>query len=320
VRRSLLDSLRASRRVRDTTKALTFRAFLLGDKAGVHVTPRHYYSPLPDYRWLRTNQGLWAEPADMGVIPGWDLDRQLDWIEGICTPYYDEVAGLEMYRSVNATGVGIGFGQTDSQVLHCFIRAMKPGRVIEIGSGYSTAFMLEAAGRNAAFGGTMPQFVCIEPSPRAGLRALGNVELIEAPCQEVGRAIFDELGEGDLLFVDSTHSVRTGSDVVHTHLRIVPSLNPGVFVHVHDVNLPYLHSRDALAGFWGSQETALLYALLVHNRKLTVLASLSALHYGRREGLRRIIHDHSPGPEDRGMSLVRQDVSSFACSLWLQTK
>jgi hypothetical protein len=65
---------------------------------------------------------------------------------------------------------------------------------------------------------------------------------------------------GDLLFIDSSHAVKTGSEVLRIYLEIIPGLPAGVYVHVHDINLPYLYSRDALSAYYASQETALCAA------------------------------------------------------------
>src|SRR5579864_232515 len=118
----------------------SFRLFLLLDRLGLHALPKHYYTPVPDYDWLKKNKQAWIGRTDLTGVH-WDLDEQLEWLAQICAPYYHEVAGLEFFKQTTASAVGPGFGPIESQVLHCFIRANAPNRIVEIGSGVSTACM-----------------------------------------------------------------------------------------------------------------------------------------------------------------------------------
>src|SRR5207247_7396668 len=68
-------------------KRLSFGLFMLGDRVRVHVLPKHYHTPIPDYRWLRRNRSLWAGRASVTGVH-WDLDEQLRWIRDLCSPYY----------------------------------------------------------------------------------------------------------------------------------------------------------------------------------------------------------------------------------------
>ena len=144
----------------------------------------------------------------------------------MCEPYYSEVAGLESYRAL--TGSGPGFGEIESQVLHCFMRRFAPGQVIEIGSGVSTLCMLEAARLNQRDGKPFSKITCVEPFPNEKLRGRAEIELIPQLCQEVPLSVFDRLSSGDLLFIDSSHAVKIGSDVLRIYLEIIPRLAPGL--------------------------------------------------------------------------------------------
>src|SRR6266404_8072877 len=98
------------------TKA-SFALFSLGDRGGLHVLPKHYYTPVPDYDWLSRNKQAWAGRAHLAGVH-WDLDEQLEWLAQICLLYYQEVEGLEFYERTVASAVGAGFGPVESQVLH----------------------------------------------------------------------------------------------------------------------------------------------------------------------------------------------------------
>ena len=104
-------------------KKLLFKIFLMLDRAGLHVMPKHYYTPVPDCTWLENNRPLWIGRSSLTGIP-WDLAGQFAWLKGVCEPYYREVTGLKSYYSY--AGSGPGFGETASQVLHCFIRRYPP--------------------------------------------------------------------------------------------------------------------------------------------------------------------------------------------------
>ena len=128
--------------------------FGVAERAGVHLTPKHYYSPVPDVRWLRQHTELW-ESASAPAGVAWDLDAQLECLARISAPYVHEVAGLEFFNRVTSDEYGPGYGPIESQVLHCFLRANRPRRAIEIGSGVSTVCMLH--------GLPHVQLTCIEP-------------------------------------------------------------------------------------------------------------------------------------------------------------
>jgi hypothetical protein len=316
--------------VRKSLKSVSFRSFLLLDRIGVHVLPKHYYTPLPDYAWLRANEELWRKRASLVGVE-WDLDAQMAWMEETCAPWVKEVAGLAFYRDVTARRLGPGYGPIESQILHCAIRRYRPARVVEIGSGVSTACMLNAIEHNVRDGAAATEVTCIEPFPRPELRRLPNVRHVEAPCQAVDAAVFESLGAGDLLFVDSSHAVKVGSDVVRIYLDIIPRLPAGVLIHIHDIYLPYLYSRHVLDTYFGWQETVLVAALLAHNPHLGVLAAESALHYDRRERMRALLPDYRPEEDRDGIPVSRIDFRSgrgvsdtgnghFPSSLWLVTR
>lgn len=294
----------------------SFSLFESLDHIGIHVLPKTFYTPIADYSWLKKNMRLWARPIDLTGIR-WDLDEQLSWLESICDSYYSEVQGLDNYNSIAKIKAGYGYGPIESQVLHCFIRSKKPRRIIEIGAGVSTycsSYALELNAKESSSG----KLICIEPFPKPRLKALPNITLIPQMLQEVDLRQFDQLSDGDLLFIDSTHAVKTGSDVLVLLLEVIPRLSANVFIHIHDIFLPYLYQRNALDHYYGWQETALLLALLKGNNRLKLLCCLSGLHYERRDHLMRVLPDYKPQEEDApGLSL--QTTGFFPSSTWIMT-
>jgi hypothetical protein len=297
-------------------KDLLFRTFRTLDRVGLHAMPKHYYSPVPDCTWLENNRPLWIGRSSLTGI-AWDLDGQFAWLKDVCEPYYSEVAGLKLYRSLSDNGAGPGFGEIEGQVLHCFMRRFAPGQVIEIGSGVSTLCMVEAARLNRRDGKRFSRIRCVEPYPSDKLRRCADIELIPQLCQEVSLSLFDQLSSGDLLFIDCSHSVKIGSDVVRIYLEIIPRLPAGVFIHIHDIYLPYVYPRTVFTRPWWWQETALLMALLINNPKLMVLTCLSALHYDSSESMQKVLTDYRPAPNDEGLTVHAP--GHFPASIWLQT-
>ena len=98
--------------------------------------------------WLRKHRNAWQKPASL-VGVRWNLDEQLEWLGKICRGYYAEVQGQSLYRQALASGVGLGYGPIESQVLHCFIRSAGPRTIIEIGGGVTTALMAEYVQRSS---------------------------------------------------------------------------------------------------------------------------------------------------------------------------
>jgi hypothetical protein len=303
--------------MRRRVKELSFRAFLILERGGVHVLPRHYYTPVADRSWLRENRPRWQRRVSMTGVH-WDLDEQLAWLEGTTAEHYGEVRGLHRHSGLVSGLLGPGYGPIESQVLHCFVRRGAPARIVEVGGGMSTAIEASAVAMNEAEGRGRTAITTIEPFPSDALSQLGSVRLVREPAQAVSADVFAELGAGDLLFVDSTHTVKTGSEVLRLYLEIVPSLPPGVIVHVHDVTLPYLFPPDVLTNYFDWQETGLVLALLTGNEHLRVRCCLSALHHDRPRDLQRILPDYRPRRLSGGL-VAEDDEGHFPSSLWLET-
>ncbi len=307
--------------MKQTLKEASYKLFFALDGMGVHLLPKHFYTPLPDYRWLKANPQLWTGRASLKGID-WNIAAQAGWLAEICTPFYQEVAGLRRFEEITSRRVGPGYGPIESQVLHCFMRAKAPKQVIEIGSGVSTACMLEAIQANEQ-NGRYTDVTCIEPFPKEAFRTIKNIEHLRQPLQAVPLSLFEKLQPGDFLFIDSSHAVKTGSEVLRIFLDIVPALPAGVFIHVHDINLPFEYPRDALEAYYASQETALLLALLTDNTRLSILASLSGLHYECPDRMRAILSDYRPQANHEGMPAPdagrRFPNGHFPSSTWLLT-
>jgi predicted O-methyltransferase YrrM len=125
------------------------------------------------------------------------------------------------------------FPRLDAAIAYSLIRRLRPGRVVEVGSGHSTRFLARAV----ADGGLDTRITAIDPAPRADLAGLA-VDLRRTSLQDAGADAFAGLGRGDVLMIDSSHILMPGSDVDFLLGRVLPALPPGAIVHLHDIFLP----------------------------------------------------------------------------------
>jgi len=301
------------RKLRQHLTRISRRLFLAGDRVGIHAMPAHYYSPVASRRWMRRNETRWRRPASLRGIE-WDLDLQAAWVADV-SRYVAEIPLRVVHERSEPVG-GFRYGPIEAQMLYCFVRHQAPGRIVEIGSGSTTMLMAEAAGRNAAEDRERARIMAIDPYAHPGLLGLPGVEVRRTDALDLEP---DDLGLGanDLLFIDSTHAVKTGSEVPHLYLDLIPALPPDVWIHVHDIYLPYLYSSQVYERFFDWQETTLVAALLTGNPGLEVKACLSALHHERPAALRSAFPDYRPRPMSRGIDM--SPGGDFPASLWLQT-
>ena len=312
-----------NRRTKDALKRLLFRLYKLGSRLGVLVMPAHYYVGEPIIIELERTRGEWQKRSEMPGVAV-NLDDQIKLLREICLPYQREYAGNATYLEGVARSYGPGYGYIEAQALHAVIRHYAPKRIIEVGSGVSTHCMLAALNLNGR-NGQRTALTCVEPYPSARLRQTSGIELLESKVQAVPVDVFRKLDRGDFLFIDSSHTVKPGSDVNYLILEVLPVLAPGVIVHIHDVFLPYDYQRNVLKTFLHWSETSLLRAYLTHNDRMAVLFCLSHLHYDRQEQLKEIFPEYDPAPDETGLNLpsvrpFEQPESHFPSSIYLETR
>ena len=289
------------KRVRKAIKRAMLGVHKLGVRLGIQVLPLHYYSPVPNILELQRTRDVWAGKSELPGVSA-NLEEQAAALQAICMPYQNEYAGNKFYKEGVSDHFGLGYGYIEAQALHGFMRRYKPERIVEVGSGVLTYCMSKAAEMNAKETGRPAKIVSIEPYPSAALRDLPAIELVAQPVQTVPMDVFTALKENDLLFIDSSHTVKPGGDVNRIILEVLPRLRKGVIVHFHDIFLPYDYQRDVCRTFLHWAETSLLHAFLVFNEKVRIVVCLSHLHYERKEVLRRVFPEYNPQTDVEGMS------------------
>lgn len=272
----------------------------LGTRVGIHILPVHYYSPVPNILELEKTKSIWAKKSEM---PGVEinLNQQATNLRTICLSCQDEYAGNKVYQEGVSKQFGPGYGYVEAQALHAVIRYYKPRRIVEVGSGVSTYCMLTALETNQRETQHSSSLICIEPYPSDALRKLKQIKLISQKAQTLPLQVFRELEAGDLLFIDSSHTVRPGSDVNYLILEVLPRLQAGVIVHFHDIYFPYDYQRDVLQTFLHWTETSLLRAFLTFNDKAKIIFCLSCLHYDYKNVLLEVFPEYNPQVETDGI-------------------
>lgn len=263
---------------------------------GVFPVRNHYYEPQFDFR--EAHRPL----SDVRNLPGvdWNVDGQLKTLAGL--GFAGELANTPTTKTddLDFHFNNGSFESGDAEIWYQLIRATKPKRIFEIGSGNSTLMAIKAIRKNRE---EDPDYacrhVCIEPYEMPWLEKSG-VSVMRQKVEEVDIDFFKELEANDILFIDSSHMIRPQGDVLFEFLEILPALNVGVLVHVHDIfsprNYPSQWVEEGVA-FWNEQY--LLEAFLSHNASWKVVASLNYLQHNYFAELKRVAPflsvDREPG-------------------------
>ena len=247
-------------------------------KVGVFPILDHYYEPQFDNR---KNQIDFSQERNLPGID-WRVSDQLKMLKTLT--FSGELTGiLQGKTKENPLEFHLDNGSFESGDAECWyqiIRANKPKRIIEIGSGNSTLMAIKAIKKNQSEQLNYTcEHICIEPYEMPWLEQM-DITIIREKVEEIDLSFFSQLKENDILFIDSSHVIRPQGDVLFEYLELLPSLNKGVIVHIHDIFSPrnYLKSwlQDDIR-FWNEQY--LVEAFLSNNDSWEIIASLNFLHH-----------------------------------------
>lgn len=257
----------------DEAQALAAKPSLLFVEAG------HFYSPVVDPASPFVRQAMEdAERTMMSQtpIPAVTVDDQtmhatfanlMRWYAEMPFPV-EKAEGLRYYFENPA------FSYADAFVLYGMIRTLRPKRIVEIGCGYSTCVIFDTLDR---FMEPRPEISCFDPYPdvpyaltspddplRQAIQAL--------PLQQIPDEVFSSLEAGDILFIDSSHIGKTGSDVLDYMFRALPLVKPGVYIHIHDIAYPFEYSEEwAVTENRSWNEGYFLRAFLMYNQAFEIV-------------------------------------------------
>lgn len=273
---------------------------------GILPIPDQYYQPL-----INPKKHLLKSLREDRELPGIDFntEEQLDLISKF--DYNRELEEFPIEKSAELTFFynNGSYASGDAEYLYNIVRHFKPKRIIEIGSGLSTFMVQNALSKNKIDNPDQNcNHICIEPYEHPNLEKLG-IEIIRKRVETVDKSFFKTLEHNDILFIDSSHMIRPQGDVLFEYLEILPILNPGVIVHIHDIFMPkdYLNEwiYDAHL-LWNEQY--LLEAFLTFNDKYKIIGSLNYLahNYNKEFSAKCPIFAQQNGREPGAFWMVRK--------------
>jgi hypothetical protein len=268
---------------------------------------KHYYMPLPEESYVDAH-GDTLFDLSKDSYPEIDLNetQQLDLIRDLSTfhgdiPFFGDKEPCR-YRSDNYQ-----FGEADAAILYCMVRLKKPKRVIEIGSGFSSAVMLDANDHLERSGGGRIRFTFVDPDCSRLKPLLRSTDvdalIIEDLVQNVNLEIFKTLDAADILFVDSSHVVKVGSDVNFLIGTVFPLLRHGVIIHFHDIFHNFEYPRIWFEAGYPWNEAYTLKHFLMYNSAFKIILFSSFL-----------MHRHSDMMFDR-MPIIK---SQWDSGRWIE--
>ena len=241
---------------------------------GFHFIRRHYEVPIPEEDDLAYERNLQLVGIDMND------DLQAKFLNDVILKYKNEFNKFPIHETDNPQQfylVNGNFMAGDANTYYSLIHYLKPKTIIEIGSGNSTLLAIHAIDKNMEEATGEGEYNCslisIDAYPRKSLLEVKDhlKELKKYKVQEVELDYFNQLVSGDILFIDSSHVLRSGGDVWWEYCEILPRLKKGVYVHVHDISLPKPYHRVYYDTYRYYNEQYLLQALLTYSSKFEVI-------------------------------------------------
>jgi hypothetical protein len=290
------------------------KTFRFWESMGMHVTPSHYYQPIPDAKDLcARRESVWKASGMIGIHM--NNENQLKFLREIFPQYREEYIKFAKDKGQKGSQYDFYFGNgafeaVDAEVLYCMVRYFKPQRIIEVGSGFSTLLFIKAIEANRQQGKGESSLIAVDPYPATVIQngPPGACQVIRQKVQELDVDFFQQLQSGDILFIDSSHVVKIGSDVNYLYLAVLPSLKEGVIIHAHDIFLPSEYPEDWVLRehrFWTEQY--LLQAFLTYNSAFEVLWGGSYVATNYPEELKATFPSYNKGITQPGSFWMRKN-------------
>ena len=266
------------------------KTFSLWQLLGLNISLNNYYSPVPDVKTLK--EVLWSSPSKLVGID-MNEEEQLKLLSLFVFLFKTEYESFPKGKTKTPYEYYVNnafFGSVDGEILYCIIRHFKPRKIFEIGSGFSTYLTSQAILRNKKEDSAYDcNFVVVDPYPNETIRRgfSGLSRIVMNKVQDVPLSEFQKLKDNDILFIDSSHVLKIGSDVQFEYLEIVPRLSRGVIIHSHDIFLPSEYHKSWILKehiFWNEQY--LLQAFLAFNNSYKVLWAGNYMHLRHPKELR----------------------------------
>jgi predicted O-methyltransferase YrrM len=232
----------------------------------------HFYSPIVNRnaveKYLPTL--LNSRPLEIDL----NTTKQVELLEQLQSHYKHLPFEVNKNGNTRYYYNNVHFCYADAILLFCFLNHLKPKKIIEVGSGFSSAIMLDT---NELFLKNKTELHFIEPYPQRLFSLFKNEENQQhevkvAKVQDINLSYFEQLEADDLLFIDSTHVSKTGSDVNYLLFEVIPRLKKGVIIHFHDIFYPFEYPQNwIMSDGFGWNEDYILKAFLMYNSSFEIL-------------------------------------------------
>jgi predicted O-methyltransferase YrrM len=259
---------------RDAKEIHSLQKELSEAKKWAFVPHDHFYSPIPNIDEIKKREAEVWKPSTK-KIAAIDLHEteQVELVNSLARYYPEQPFKDEKTKGLRFYFVNDFFRYADGLLLHLMLRVFKPGRIIEIGSGFSSAVFLDT---NELFFDNKIDCTFIDPYPQVVNKLVRKGDkqansFIKSGLQDLEPTIFAKLGKNDILFIDSTHVAKTGSDVNYIFFEILPRLRPGVLIHFHDIFYPFEYPKEWVFGGHGWNEAYMLRAFLENNKDYEIV-------------------------------------------------
>ncbi len=220
-------------------------------------------------------ESLTAERAETTRLSGMQASGHFERPLFPVLPQFEACDPSQIFRQIRSDGPRFGkiargsyplknnyYTTPDAEALYAVVRLHEPERIVEIGSGFSTQLFRVAIGDAR----TNTKLTSIDPDPRQDINRYSDVIVRQRVEKLADLTAFQELDEKDILFVDSSHEIKPGNDLLHIVFNILPKLRPGVLIHFHDIFLPYEYPKEWICdNRWNWTEQYLVQALLTGN-------------------------------------------------------
>lgn len=275
-------------------------------KVGMFPVINHYYEPLPNVLELKS-----LDEAKPNSHISMNIPDILNFISDL--KYKDEITQID-FESLLNDGRPERFQfflPQEAELYYLLIRNLKPKTVLEVGSGFSSKVAHLAIQKNkneqSDYSGKL---ICIEPFENQWLEKMG-IEVIREKIEDCKPDLFSSLKANDILFIDSSHQIRPEGDVLHEYHRVIPALNSGVFVQIHDIFYPRNYPAKWLVdahSFWNEQY--LLESFLMFNDKYEIMVPQNHLMRDYAKDMTNLLTTPN----------LYEEFNQSACSFWFQRK
>jgi len=291
--RGVINKIRGvMRRARNSLRSSQHDTVAVAESQIALVPDGHFYSPIPSHDDIRRcEQRIFRIPEDLPAID-LNVEEQLSMLAALSPFCKDITFPPKKTKAFRYFYENPMFGYVDGVCLHALIRHLEPKQIIEVGAGYSSCVILDT---NERFFDNRISCTFIEPNPVSLLSLLRQgdeqrTQILSQPLQEIDPQTFKALSAGDILFIDSTHVSKAGSDVNHLVFEILPLLQSGVYVHFHDIFYPFEYPKAWILDLGISwNEAYLLRAFLQYNQSFRIALFIDYLERFHAEQFKALV-------------------------------